>query len=112
MAGSALIDALIHGEFREAFKAPDYFSSTSTGHIFDVKNGSGCMKSDIVGSQQIREIVKVGPCLPFPWPNHGNRCTIVNLILANSISQHAGLKLTPIVLVKDDGCDAYDMRVM
>lgn len=60
MAENTALDALINGDFRDAFNAPDYFSESSTAHIFDVVDGKGSM-SDVNGCNDLREILKVGP---------------------------------------------------
>ena len=53
------LDLILNGDYKEVFRAQDYFSvDDSTGHIFDVMSGDGMMRSDIDGDK-LMEIVKV-----------------------------------------------------
>ena len=45
------LDRVLNGEYRDAFRAQDYFSvdDNSTAHVFDVINGNGIMRSNLSG---------------------------------------------------------------
>ena len=50
---------VLNGEYMTAFSAADYFSlSTSIGHVFDVIQGNGMMRSNI-GGDDLVAIIKV-----------------------------------------------------
>ncbi len=53
------LDAVLNGDYRQVFSAQDYFSvGDSVGHIFDVVNGNGTMRSNLRGDELV-EMVKV-----------------------------------------------------
>lgn len=54
------LDLILNGDYLQAFDSKVYFSEdASNGHIFDVINGNGLMRSNI-GGDRLMEIVKVG----------------------------------------------------
>ena len=53
------LDLILNGEYMTAFGAPDYFSlNTSMGHVFDVIQGNGIVRSP-VGGDDLVDIIKV-----------------------------------------------------
>lgn len=53
------LDEVLNGEYMTAFRAADYFSlNTSIGHVFDVIQGNGMMRSHI-GGDELVDIIKV-----------------------------------------------------
>ena len=51
------IDLILNGEYKNAFNAQDYFSTdSSTGHIFDVIEGNGIMRSHISGDELVKKV--------------------------------------------------------
>lgn len=53
------LDRILNGDYRNAFNAQDYFSvDNSTGHVFDVIDGNGIMRSN-VGGDTLVKIIKV-----------------------------------------------------
>lgn len=53
------LDLILNGDYKDAFLAQDYFAvDNSTGHVFDVINGNGIMRSNVRGDKLV-EIVKV-----------------------------------------------------
>lgn len=54
------LDFILNGDYMDVFRAQDYFSADnhSTGHVFDVIQGNGVMRSN-VGGKKLVEIVKV-----------------------------------------------------
>ncbi len=53
------LDLILNADYQHVFHAQDYFSvDTSTGHVFDVINGNGIMRSNVRGNK-LAEMVKV-----------------------------------------------------
>ena len=54
------LDRILNGEYRDAFRAQDYFSvdNNSIAHVFDVIKGNGIMRSNL-GGDTIVNMIKV-----------------------------------------------------
>ena len=54
------LDRVLHGDYRNAFRAQDYFSvdDNSIAHVFDVMQGNGIMKNNL-GGDTLLEMMKV-----------------------------------------------------
>ena len=53
------LDLVLNGAYQSCFHSKDYFSvDNSTGHIFDVINDNGIMRSNVRGDKLV-EIIKV-----------------------------------------------------
>ena len=51
------LDLILNGDYSNAFGAQDYFSiDGSTGHIFDVIEGNGIMRSNLSGDGLVKMI--------------------------------------------------------
>ena len=50
------LDQILNGEYRDAFRAQDYFSvdNKSTAHVFDVIRGNGIMRSNLSGDMLVK----------------------------------------------------------
>ena len=53
------LDLILNQDYMDAFRGKDYFSDHSTGHVFDVVEGNGIMRSNI-GGDGLMKMIKVG----------------------------------------------------
>lgn len=85
------LDLILNGDYEDAFGAQDYFSTDgSTGHIFDVIDGQGIMRSNLSGDGLVK-MIKVSKRQSLstlsPWTCavfHGPRGVYWRILLANA----------------------------
>ena len=86
------IDMLLNGDYQNSFNAQDYFSDTTSIHVFDVISGIGSIMTNLT-DEESSKVIKVSQACP-------------------SLTRSALTNYRLIVLTKDDCTIDYDFRVV